>query len=317
MKRYLQQAIRQAGGVGALADALGTGRHQVARWLKTGVPSDYRGVLNRFLTLQRKARERAAKERVKARERAKKAAAKARQKAAAKRKREREREKKRQKRLREKERARDRRLREKLKREAAKERKARPKRRKVPEKGPRPRSTDRQTFEELLKLSGEQGLIKGPEKSRRGRRDGPYAHGYEWVKAYERELTPELLVRVKHWFSTIPSKGFHYWQLMASTSQFARYTKPGESYKDFRGYSTVIRDLRHPSAGDFSLSTTIAAPRSTDREEAFREFLDRMRDAATDDQLLVLLHSVKAFNYNTRTAGEKSKWEAKQQKKSR
>lgn len=158
----------------------------------------------------------------------------------------------------------------------------------------------RQIFDELMKASGEVGLLP-VARSKQGLRAGPRTSGYQWTQAVGKMLTQELIRELDAWL-TSKRRHFPLFQAVVVASEYRK--------ESFKGYKTVRSPLEgRAGAGDFAIEEQIATRRSTKLTEVRDELIGKLEDAIDEDSLMYV-HAVTLFNYRLRTEEERKAWES-------
>lgn len=164
-------------------------------------------------------------------------------------------------------------------------------------------------FLELMKQAGEVGVL--PKfRSGAGRRAGKKTEGVWWSKLVMRRLTTDVFKEIVKWVEERPGKFYPFWQVVLTTSQFAR---PGTSLDDTslkitgKKYETVVLQLGNERWGDFAVFRRESSAESRSAKAASRNIADRMK-AKMEGGVNVFIHGVTVFAYRRRSKAEMRAW---------
>jgi hypothetical protein len=184
---------------------------------------------------------------------------------------------------------------------------------------------EEQTFNELLKLAGE-ATIRKPRRGKGGKtsiervaamprvrtkegpRTGLRTSGYQWVKAFRRELSKSVIREIEAWSHTFGrGKGHPLWQATALLAQFALHpTKnfdAGQRPGSPKPHELIVQ-LPHDQAGSFNIEMPVATRAGT-KPEVQDDLTERLTTIVEDPLLRSYVYSVRFVNYRRRTVVEK------------
>jgi hypothetical protein len=185
---------------------------------------------------------------------------------------------------------------------------------------------EEQTFNELLKLAGEATIRKvrrakggklvtervaamPKSRTKEGRRSGLRTAGYQWVKAFRRELSQSVIREVEAWSHSFGrGKGYPLWQATALLAQFALHPtknfEAGQRPGSPKPHELIVQ-LPHDQAGSFNIEMPVAT-RAAELKSVVTEDLIARLTVINDDPLLrSFVYSVRYVNYRRRTPVEK------------
>lgn len=195
---------------------------------------------------------------------------------------------------------------------------------------------EEQTFNELLKLAGEATVKKvrrakgGKERTERvaalpkvrskeGVRSGLRTSGYQWVKAFRRELSPAVIREIEAWSHSFgKGKGHPLWQATALLAQFALHPtknfEAGQRAGSPKPHELIVQ-LPHDQAGSFNIEMPVATRAAHLKSEVTADLVERLTVIDDDPLLKSFVYSVRFVNYRRRSPGEKTSIATRERRK--
>ncbi len=184
---------------------------------------------------------------------------------------------------------------------------------------------EEQTFNTLLKLAGEATVRRARRgkkgkvviervaamprvRSKEGRRSGLRTAGYQWVKAFRRELSKSVIREIEAWSHTFgKGKGHPLWQATALLAQYALHPsknfEAGQRTGSPKPHELIVQ-LKHDKAGSFNIEMPVATRAGT-KPVVAADLTTRLTTILEDPLLRSYVYSVRFVNYRRRTPSEK------------